>query len=111
MLIQHNYMRTVRKRSLLTQTDIAFILKLSDYSNVSRWEAGLHKPSIEALLVYHLLFETPVESLFERQRTELVRTIIERIKERIDYLRSLESDPKIHSRITYLASVVTRLTS
>jgi transcriptional regulator with XRE-family HTH domain len=111
MLIQHNFLRIVRKRTQLTQVDIASILKISDFANVSRWEHGHNKPNVEVLLVYHLLFATPIETLFDRQRNELQPIIIPRIRERISHLKSLASDLKVQSRIDFLESVLTRLTS
>jgi transcriptional regulator with XRE-family HTH domain len=111
MLIQQNFLRIVRKRTQLTQVDIASILKISDFANVSRWEHGRNKPNVEVLLVYHLLFATPIETLFERQKHELKPVIIPRIRERISHLKSLESDLKVQSRIGFLESVLTRLTA
>jgi transcriptional regulator with XRE-family HTH domain len=111
MLIQHNFLRVVRKRTQLTQVDIASILKIPDFANVSRWEQGLKTPNVDILLSYHLLFDIPVESLFDRQKHELRRLLIPRVHERILYLKSLPGDPKVESRISHLAGTYTRLTS
>jgi transcriptional regulator with XRE-family HTH domain len=111
MYIQYNYLRILRKQSLLTQADLAAILKLADYANISRWEIGIHTPNVEVLLVYHLLFEVPIESIFERQRKDLVQPTIERIKERVDLLRGLEPDPKLQARIEFLNKALNRLTA
>ena len=111
MLIQQNFLRIVRKRSQLTQIDIASILKISDWSNVSRWEQGQRTPNVEVLLLYHLLFDIPIESLFDRQKLQLKNIIIPRIKERIDHLMAQEIDAKMQSRINYLNVVLTRLTA
>lgn len=110
MLIQHNFLRIVRKRTQLTQVDIASILRISDFANVSRWEQGLRTPNIEILLGYHLLFDTPIEQLFDRQRYELKRIIIPRIEERIRHLKSMPEDPKVLNRIGFLGNILTRLT-
>lgn len=111
MLIQQNFLRIVRKRSQLTQIDIAAILKISDWSNVSRWEQGHRTPNVVVLLLYHLLFDIPIESLFDRQKNELKQIIVPRIEERIHYLSTFESDSKVQSRINYLGSVLARLTA
>lgn len=109
MIILHNYLRMYRKRSQLTQNDVAFLLKLSDYSNVSRYEQGLRKPEIENLLAYHLLFDIPIESLFERQKHELKDTIRKRVEERLKELKTQPSDAKLRARITFLDSTLSRL--
>lgn len=110
MNIKHNFLRIFRKRTQLTQLDIASVLKVSDYANVSRWENGVKKPNVEVLLSYHLLFGVPVEQLFDRQKEELRSAIIPRINDRIAYLRTLPEDYKTLSRINYLAGTAMRLT-
>jgi transcriptional regulator with XRE-family HTH domain len=109
MFIQHNFLRIVRKRTQLTQIDIASILKISDFANVSRWEQGLKTPGVEILLAYHLLFDIPIESLFDRQKHELKKIIVPRLQERIGHLKTLEKDSKILARIDYLGSILNRL--
>lgn len=109
MLIHHNLLRVFRKRSQLTQHDLASVLKLSDYSNVSRWEAGMRTPNVEVLLTYHLLFEVPAEELFFRQREQIRDAMLPRIRERVDYLSTLPADPKTSSRINFLLSAYDRL--
>lgn len=112
MDIQHTYLRTYRKRAQLTQADLASLMDLSDYSNVSRWEAGLRRPNIEMLLVYHLLFQIPVEELFERQKLELLSPICKRIEMRIQELKAIvPSDDRLAERIAFLEAALKRLTS
>jgi transcriptional regulator with XRE-family HTH domain len=111
MYIQYNYLRILRKQSLLTQADLAAVLKLVDQANISRWEIGMHIPGVDVLLVYHLLFEVPIESIFERQRQELVHPVVERIRERIGLLKELEPDPKLQGRIDFLSKALSRLTA
>lgn len=110
MNIQHNFLRVFRKRTQLTQLDVASVLKTSDYANVSRWENGIKKPAVEVLLSYHLLFGVPVEQLFERQKEEIRTAIVPRIHERVAYLKTLPDDLKTQSRINYLAGTAARLT-
>lgn len=109
MHIQQNYLRLARKRTQLIQVDLASILHISDFANISRWEKGIKSPGVEILLAYHLLFDIPVESLFERQRSDLKKILLPRIREHIAYLKGLESDPKIQGRIDCLISILTRL--
>ncbi|MBS1683984.1 MAG: helix-turn-helix transcriptional regulator [Bacteroidetes bacterium] len=111
MFIQHNFLRIIRKRTHLTQVDIASLLNISDFANVSRWEKGIKTPNVEILLGYHILFGISVESLFDRQKQELKQILIPRIRERIAYLHTIENgDPKVKGRIAYLVEVLSRLT-
>lgn len=109
MHIQQNSLRLVRKRTKLTQIDMASILKTPDFANISRWEQGLKTPSLDILIGYHLLFNIPIESLFERQKNTPRKTLIPRIEERIKYLKMLEPDLKIQGRIDCLIAILKRL--
>ena len=103
-------LRAFRKQTDITQTDIGFIMNLLDYSNVSRSENGLRKPSIEMLLTYHLLFDVPFETLFDALKEKLSADIIPRIGLLIHELKQDEQTPKVKSRISFLTSALARLT-
>lgn len=93
-----NYLRVYRKRSSLTQADIAFLMKLPDYSNISRYEKGQREPSVEFLLVYHLLFNASVESFFEPQIGIILPALREQIERLLNNLKSTNAtDPRIKS--------------
>lgn len=109
MLIHHNYLKLVRKRSRLTQQDLSSLFALADKSHVCRWEKGFRSPRIEELLLYHLLFEVPVEFLFERQQRELRQVLADRIMEHLRFLGTLQSEPKLHDRIAFLQTAHRRL--
>lgn len=111
MLIRQNFLRVIRKQSLLTQADIATILRISDHANVSRWEQGHKTPNVEVLLVYHLLFDIPVEALFERQKEQLKPIILPRIRERITALQGITDEPKTEGRIRSLETILARLSA
>ena len=107
---QQNYLRIYRKRSPLTQSDIAFLLNLSDYSNISRYEKGQRKPSAELLLVYHLLFNTSIESLFEPKTEAVMLGLVDRMQHLVDELKASVHVPRNASRIRFLEQALTRLT-
>lgn len=109
MFTKHNYLQMYRKRSKLDQTDIAFIMKLSDDSSISRWEKGKRKPSLALLMVYNMLFDIPIDSLFERQRRELALRIRERVDKRIRGLKALPQTTKVSQRIFSLEAALERL--
>lgn len=101
-----NYLRVYRKRSSLTQADIAFLMKLPDYSNISRYEKGQREPSVEFLLVYHILFNTSVESFFEPQ-SGMILTDLQRQIELL--LNNLKSTNAADPRIKFLEEVIIRI--
>ena len=105
-----NFLRIYRKRSPLTQADIALLMNLPDYSNISRYEKGQRSPSIELLLAYHFLFATSIESFFEPQ-SEIIRSDLrERIEPLINDLKK-EEDKTNNTRIKFLEEVLIRLTN
>jgi transcriptional regulator with XRE-family HTH domain len=111
MFIKHNYLRLYRKKSYLTQSDLIFILGVKDNSLVCRWEQGERKPDVYTLLGYHLLFDIPIELMFDRQRSALIERLSQKIKLRIDYLKSNQPDGTAVKRIEYLHNILSRLIS
>lgn len=104
-----NYLRTYRKQTQITQSDIAFLLGKEDNSNLSRCEKGRRSPSVEMIMVYHLLFNTPVLSFFTNQREAVKQNLILRIKELVENLKQQDSTENIQSRIEHLNRVINRL--
>ena len=59
-----NYLRTIRKRSGLSQDEVAFLLGSPSGGIVSRYERFNRLPSIETACAYEALFGNPVRELF-----------------------------------------------
>ncbi len=106
-----NHLRTHRKQTHITQSDIAFLLDKEDRSHLSRCERGNRAPSMSMLITYHLLFNTPVVSFFASQRKLVKRELTERMKLLIRSLENEEPTAQVLSRIAYLKSALTRLTN
>lgn len=108
MLQTPNLLRIHRKRSPLTQADIAYFMGTSDYSNISRYEKGQRSPTIEFLLLYHHLFDTSIELFFEQHSSTMQSRLLEGI---IEYISKLRSDPvvKNKAKIEFLDQVLKRL--
>ena len=111
MFIHHNDLRIARKRSRLTQTDLAIILQLTDHNTVSKWELGLHRPSLESLLSYNLIFDLPIEAFFEQKKTAIAETLTKQIQAHINALKSLNPDQHTKLRIAFMESVLVKITS
>ena len=109
MHIQNNYLRWYRRKSQLTQADIGFIMQLPDYSNICRAEKGVRGPSIEMLIVYHILFNVSIESIVEKEKRQLTELLRRRITLRLQDLESVPKDEKLIVRIAFLRQVLGRL--
>ena len=105
-----NFLRLYRKRTPLTQGDVAFLLGLSDESNISRYEKGQREPGLDFLISYHLLFNTSIESFFEYKSRERCDELMEKIKNLIVALNNETTSSKNTERIRFLESVIIRLT-
>ncbi|MBL7821436.1 MAG: helix-turn-helix transcriptional regulator [Saprospiraceae bacterium] len=105
-----NYLRMYRKRSGLIQEDIAYILDLPDYSNISRYEKGQRTPTIELLLTYHHLFDIPIETFFEQESEIIKLRLIERLIQLVPELKKDQITLKSTQRIQFLEDTIKRLT-
>ena len=59
-----NYLKTYRRRSLLSQTDVAFLLGGVSGENVSRHENRMRHPSLDTALAYEVIFQATSRDLF-----------------------------------------------
>ena len=59
-----NYLRTFRKRSGLSQDDVAFLLGVQSGAEVSRHETFKRVPTLKTALSYEAIFGVPVRELF-----------------------------------------------
>jgi transcriptional regulator with XRE-family HTH domain len=59
-----NYLRTYRKRSGLSQDEVAFLLGCQSGTKVSRYEHSQRKPNLETLFAYEVMFGAPARELF-----------------------------------------------
>lgn len=109
MLVDHNHLRSHRKKSELFLSDIAFLLDTSDISILSRYEKNLRGPSLPFLLLYHVLFDTPIEEFFSRQKDMMRELLAKRIPVLVDNLRSSPPGEQTAERIAFLESVEKRI--
>jgi transcriptional regulator with XRE-family HTH domain len=60
----HNYLRTYRKRSGLSQDEVGFLLGVRHGTKVSRYERSARTPGLDSVLAYELVFGVPARRLF-----------------------------------------------
>ena len=59
-----NYLRTIRKRSGLSQDEVAFLIGGHSGGKVSRYEHFNRVPSLQTACAYEVIFGVPVSQLF-----------------------------------------------
>ncbi len=70
------YLRSHRRHAHLTQAELAYLLGEHTGTNVSLYETGARKPSLDKGLAYEAALGEPVAKLF-RGRYEEIRDLVE----------------------------------
>ena len=83
----NNYLRTYRKRSGLTQDEVALLLGAKSGTKVSRYERFRRRPTIETVFAYEVLFRTPSRELFAGLYREVERETVKRAGHLADRLQ------------------------
>ncbi len=104
-----NFLRAYRKKTHITQFDIAFLLELDNNSRLSRYESGERTPGLDVMLAYHLLFDVPVTTLFAYHRNTMRKRLLSVIPQLIEMLKAQESTANVASRMVELEAVLARL--
>lgn len=87
-----NYVRTYRKRSNLSQVELAVLLGLQGGQAVSRYEWGTRSPSTRNLLAIALLFDVQPHEIFPSLVKEVETLLITRAATLNDALTSAPID-------------------
>jgi len=103
-----NYLKIFRKKSKLTQDDIAYIFEIQK-SSISRYEKGKRLPPLPIILFYHLLFNVSLSTLFKYMYFDYKQRVLKRTKDLIELLNEDSTSPRAQERISYLQNVVNRI--
>ena len=76
-----NYLRTFRRRSGLTQREVAFLLGWENGAQVSRYEKRRRLPPLATALACEAVCGVPAAELFAGVRESAVKTIRRRMVE------------------------------
>ena len=75
-----NYLKTYRKRSGLTQGELAYLLGCQYSSKISRYERSSRLPNPETLFGYEAIFGTSIGRLYAGVYEEVAERTKERAK-------------------------------
>lgn len=107
-VLLEDYLRTYRKRSGLTQTDVAFLLGSSDRMKVARYELRVQRPGLETLLAYEVIFRIPVEELFPGVYQKVERETIARAQSLAQKLASANPTRALPRKLASLRAISSR---
>jgi transcriptional regulator with XRE-family HTH domain len=90
---------------------MTFLSDIQDTTNISRYEKGQREPNNETLLVYHFLYDAPIEELLKPESRIVKHKIVKRIRDLINELRKKEQITLMNtSKINFLEQTFNRLT-
>jgi transcriptional regulator with XRE-family HTH domain len=75
-----NYLLAHRKRSALSQDDVAYLLGKRGGEKVSRYERFIRGPNLETLLAYEAIFQKPASQLFAGLYRQIEKRVAERAR-------------------------------
>src|SRR5918999_1105165 len=101
-----NYLRTHRRRSQLSQDEVAFLLGVRTGTRVTRHEGANRVPTLATALGYELLFDVPLRELFTEEVGKVESIIRERLPELI---RKVEEEGGEEQKLAFLRDVAKRL--
>ena len=90
------YLRPLRRRYGFTQEELAFLIGIKSRTAVSRIEGSKRKPSLAAVYICALLFNTPPPHLFPDLMSELHEALLRRANELYE---ELQGNPSKTTRI------------
>lgn len=105
-----NYLRTYRKHTELTQYDVATLLHLKGNAIVSRCEKGFRTPTLEMIVVYHLLFDTPISALISNHLEIMKEQLVQRIPQLVSEIERMGISKGSQERMNFLNDAIIRLT-
>lgn len=102
------YLRTFRRRSGLTQAEVAFLLGAEDGAQVSRYERLSRRPSFRTALGLQAVFGVPADLLAPGISAEVDRNIIRRARLLSRQLQRHSDSARTKRKLRFLLSVMAR---
>ena len=106
MVPLQNYLRTYRRRSFLSQDEVAFLLGAKTGTRVTRHEGSSRIPKMETALGYEVLFDVSLRELFASEAQKVETIIRQRLPELI---REVEERGESKQKLAFLQNLSERL--
>ena len=100
-LLPH-YLRTLRRRSGLTQADLAYLLGSFQTAKISRYERFKQQPGLETALAYEAIFGTPASSIFAGTFAEVEAITKRRARALAQEVRKRKATPVVEHKLVLL---------
>lgn len=103
-----SYIRTHRKRSGLTQDELAFLLGTNGGSRVSRYERLSREPNLRTAFAYQVIFGIPPHQLFPAIFHEVKRTVVRQAKLLSVTVGKEQTSQRTERKIQFVLALATR---
>lgn len=100
-----NYLRTFRKRTGLSQDEMAFLLGCNSGAKVSRYERFTNQPHLKATLAYELVFGVSARQLFAGLVQDVEQDLKCRARLLVQKLGTADQDRKMARKLTILRTL------
>lgn len=100
-----NYLRAHRKRLLLSQDEMAFLLGAQSGAKVSRYERFAREPNLRTALAYQVICQRPIEELFFGLYQEVEGEVRERAGILAERTGDEGSNPQAHFKRQFLQAL------
>lgn len=107
----NNYLRTYRKRTGLSQKEMAKLLGCKSRSNVSRQELFTRDASLQEALAYAVLHGVPVRELYAGLYEQVERNVERRARLLAQKLEATEPDRMAAHKLKTLRAAASGLTT
>jgi transcriptional regulator with XRE-family HTH domain len=101
-----NYIRTYRKKSGLTQQELASLLGLRSGQIVSRYEQHSRAPNLNTILAFQIIFGVTTDELFPGIYAQVELKILKRIRKLLDNLAVEVPTPVIVHKRQILEQII-----
>lgn len=106
-----SYLRTHRKRSGLTQRELALLLGCQSEAKVSRYERLIRKPCLETAFACQVVFGATPHQLFPGMYASVEQIVTTRARLLAQTLSGHELTPLIDHKICVLRAIINRTPS
>jgi transcriptional regulator with XRE-family HTH domain len=103
-----NYLRTYRKRTGLSQDEVAFLLGSQSGTKVSRYERFARQPNLETVLAYELVFSTSAQKLIAGAFQRVERNTLNRAQLLARKLSRATPDRRATRKLEILRAITSR---
>ena len=102
------YLRALRRKSALSQEDVAYLLGAITGTRISRHETGACVPPLEVVLAYEVIFGVVIAQIYEDQSAEIADRVRKRARKLHDSLGYRLKDTRRDEKRTTLRLIIKR---